>query len=106
MHLSPLELEAVSARQMAVMDGSLKLIAELPDDPSLIPAANIMSTVDGLVGAIAMIAEASGLVATPRHKRHFADNVKVAVLKSMKEARAEIAARMPEFMEAANDTSH
>ena len=106
MHPTQAELEAVSARQLAIMDGSLRLIAALPDDPNLIPEANIMSTVDGLVGAIAMIAEASGLFPDQRRKRRFADNLRVALMKSMKEARAEVEARMAEFMGAANDTAH
>ena len=106
MQLTQAELEAVSARQVAVMDGSLRLIAALPDDPNLIPEANIMSTADGLVGAIAMIAEASGLFPDPRRKRHFADTIRVALMKSMTEARAEVDARMAEFMGVANDTVH
>ena len=103
MQLTGAELEAVGARQMVVMRGALELLAELPNDPILIREANIMSTVDGLVGAIAVVAEGSGLFATPRQKRFFADNVRVAVIKSMKDARVNLAA---ELMDAANDTSH
>ena len=106
MQLTQEDLEAVSLRQMTIMDGALKLLGELPDDPNLCWEANVMSAVDGLVGAIAMMAEASGVASTPRRKRHFADNVRTAVLKSMKEARAEIVARLPEFMGAANDVAH
>lgn len=106
MQLTQQELEAVSFRQMTIMDGALKLVGELPDDPNLCWEVNVMSAVDGLVGAIAMMAEASGVAPTQRHKRRFAENVSTAVLKSMKEARAEIEARLPEFMGAANDMAH
>lgn len=103
MQLTEAELEAASVRQMVVMKGALELLAELPNDPILVPEANIMSTVDGLVGAIAMIAEGSGLVPSQRQKRYFAEQVRVAVMKSMKDARVHMAA---ELMGAANDTSH
>jgi len=94
LQLTPEQLEAVSARQATIMDGAMKLVAALPDDSNLVWEASVMSVVDGLVGAIAMIAEASQMHPSQRQKRLFADNVRTALLKSMKVARAEVTASM------------
>jgi hypothetical protein len=85
------QLEAASEYVLAVRTAAMEAIAKIPppkawDDPG----RTILMSVDGLIAVIAMYVEASGLAATPRDKRHFADECRAGLLKGMKAARVEL----------------
>lgn len=62
------------------------------------PLLDVLSTTDGLIAAVAMIAESSGMFHSQKERRAFAENCRTAILKSMKEARDEADARMAEMV--------
>lgn len=74
------------------------MVAELPLSEALDPARSVLTTIDGLVAAAAMIAETSGLVRSQRDRRELADEMRTAMLKSMKSARDEIGDALPALM--------
>jgi hypothetical protein len=75
---------------MVTMQSCLRAIAERREQSQLDPLLDILSTTDGLVAAIAMITEGSGMFQSQRERREFADNMRSGLLKHMKDARANI----------------
>jgi hypothetical protein len=104
--VTPEKLAAYARRQRAVMESVINALNTTPEEPGLEAVESLMLAVDGLVGAMALIAEGSDLFPQQRDKRKFADNVRTAVLKSMKEMRADLDSGAVVRMDAAKDTTH
>ena len=90
------ELEAASQYVLTIRNGALRMFEQTGVPAAIAGEACILPAIDGLVAAAGMIAEMSDIVPTPRHKRLFADAVRGAMLKCLKEAREEIEALGPD----------
>ena len=99
MKLTDEEIQAAASNQQLVMATCLKAMLELPEPAGIDPRVVTLSRVDGLLGAIAMLAEDSGMFRSEKERRRFAYECRSGILKSMQTAREDL-------RDVANDTTH
>lgn len=90
MDTTPDWLDVASLNQQATYEIVMRAVASLQPDPqgSGGGAIELFSTIDGLVAVIASMAGQSGVFDTVKKRRQFADRVREALLKNLKEADA------------------